>query len=190
MKVRSWLPGGIWEVNEWLAANKWQHGSGGRWHFSSGGSASPGTWGIVLKGLWGAFSQKGGDQGEWEKWPAEEEAYTVPMNSLSITASLWLLINQSQVDQVGLELHDSSKGTWVNALGLRPWDRSGQAGANGPKFFFQRKEDHDSDFVLQSFRTLMVSLRVQVEGAGRIKTQGTEKYSIILFSSWKNTFSL
>ena len=142
MKVRSWLPGGTWEVNEWLAANKWQHGSGGRWHFSRGGSAPLGKRGIVLKGLRVQFlgsvvTREDRRSDQLKRGP------TLCPQSHFLSQPQPDCPSYSQVDQVGLELHYSSKGTWANALGFFPWDRAGQAGANGPKFFFQRKEDCD-----------------------------------------------
>lgn len=49
--------------------------------------------------------------------------------------------------------------------------------------FSSKEKKTVTGFVLQSFRTLLVSLKSLVEGAGRIKTQVIEEYSIILSSN-------
>lgn len=49
--------------------------------------------------------------------------------------------------------------------------------------FSSKEKKTMTGFVLQSFRTLLVSLKSLVEGAGRIKTQVIEEYSIILSSN-------
>lgn len=46
-----------------------------------------------------------------------------------------------------------------------------------------KEEKTVTGFVLQSFSTLLVSLKSLVEGAGKIKTQVIEEYSIILSSN-------